>query len=205
MSNLAAAISLLSDSRSPKRRAGAKQLRRLKDPSAGPALLSALQKEVQGPRAWEPLYHMIMALGECDYRPALQYLETLAQLPFTATSIYVALGDSIVRLGREHTDDPAPVLRLMQIENDMLTDGAFRAVAMLRLKLNEDAVRQIVSYVSRRPLNDPLRFWVAAASAGWDGPEVEAFLQACISGSRDDTRQAAAAALQKRYLKWNPL
>jgi hypothetical protein len=64
------AIELLSHSRSAKRTSGAKRLRKLADPEAGPALDAALRKEMRDPRTWEPKSHMILALG--DMRAAEQ-------------------------------------------------------------------------------------------------------------------------------------
>lgn len=200
-----AAIALLGDRYSARRRSAAKRLRKLKDPTAGPALLTALQKEVQDPRTWETQYHMIMALAECDYVPALPYLQSLAQQPFEATMVYVAIGDALVRLGRAYENDARPVLTVLQSGNDMLIDGGFRAVAMLRLTLDQPSVDQIVAYVSQRSLVDGLRFWVAAAAPGWGGLLVEQFLAACVASPRESLQQAARAAQQKKYLKWNPL
>ena len=202
---ITAALALLSDKRSPKRRSGAKRLRKLRGPTAGPAFLQALQQEVRDPRTWETQYQMIMALGECGYRPALPYLQTLVAQPFEATMVYVALGDAIVRLGRADADDPQPVLALMRTGNDMLIDGAFRAVAMLHLKLDAAAVEHIVGFVAGRSPQDGLRFWVAAAAAGWSGPSVAAFLEACATGPRQDVQRAALASQQGTYLQWNPL
>ena len=199
------AVALLSAPRSPERRKAARRLRKLKDPAACPALLDALQQEVQDPRTWETQYQLVMALGESGCAAALAYLDQLARQPFDATMVYTALGDAIVRLARRHEQDPAPVLTLMQTGNDMLIDGAFRAVAMLRLKLEAAAVDQIVDYAAARGPHDPLRFWVAAAAAGWHGPNVERFLTACASGPRDDVREAAEASLHKRYRSWHPL
>nr|CAA9216330.1 hypothetical protein AVDCRST_MAG63-247 [uncultured Armatimonadetes bacterium] len=198
-------LELLNDRHSAKRRMGAKRLRKLKDPSAGPALLEALQKEVQDPRTWETQYQMVMALGECGYAPALPYLQELASHPFDATMVYVAIGDALVRLGREHENDASPVLRLMETGNDTLIDGAFRAVAMLRMRPATEAVREILRFVTPRDSSDGLRFWIAAAAAGWEGEEVAKFLRACVKGARPDVREAAAASLQGKYLKWNPL
>lgn len=202
---IAEPLALLTDKRSPKRRSAAKRLRKLGDPSAGPALLEALQQEVRDPRTWETQYQMIMALGECGYRSALPYLQVLAGQLFEATMVYVALGDAMVRLGRAYADDPQPVLALMRTGNDMLIDGTFRAVAMLQLKLDADAVEHIVHFVANRSPEDGLRFWVAAAAAGWSGPTVEAFLQACATGPREDVQRAALASQQGKYLKWSPL
>jgi HEAT repeat protein len=199
------AIAELAAKTSPRRRAAAKRLRRLRDPAAGPALLAALRREVLDPRTWETQYQMIMALAESNYRPALPYLRELARESFEATMVYVALGDAIVRLGRDSPEDAAPVLDLMGTGNPMLIDGAFRAVAMLRLRLDAEAIGQIVNYVSALPAEHHLRFWVAAAAPGWDHPGVSPFLQACAAGPRDDVRTAATAAQQKQYLTWRPL
>lgn len=201
----ARAIALLADRYSPKRRSGAKQLRRLGDPTAGPALLEALQREVQDPRTWETQYQLIMALAECRFGAALPLLKSLSLREFRAAMVYIALGDAIVRLDREQDNDPTPVLRMMESSNEMLIEGAFRAVAILHLQLNEEAVATIVRSVASRPLVDGLRFWVAAAAPGWNGQEVEAFLRSSSASPQEDIKKAAIAALNKVYLDWTIL
>jgi HEAT repeat protein len=187
------------------RRSAAKRLRRLKDPSAGPALLEALLQEVQDPRTWETQYQMAMALGESGYKPALPDLRELARRDFEGTSLHMALGDAIVRLGRQAEQDPTPVLDLMATSNTSLIDGAFRAVAMLRLVLDPPSVEAIIGHVASLDLSDPLRFWVAAAAAGWSGPAVERFLAACTTSPREDVRTAAISSQQGKYRRWRPL
>ncbi len=199
------ALGLLNHKLSPKRRAGAKRLRKFRRPETGPALLASLRAEVRDPRTWETQYQMIMALAESGYQPALPYLEELSRQRFDATMVYTALGDAIVRLGRPSAEDAGPVLHLMASGNAGLIDGAFRAVAMLRLRLEQTAVDQIVTFASALPVAAGLRFWVAAAAPGWRGPNVEAFLNECARGPREDVREAAVAALQGKYLKWSPL
>jgi hypothetical protein len=146
-----------------------------------------------------------MALGEAEYSPALPYLRDLARRQFTATMLYVALGDAIVRLGRASENDPTPVLDIMATGNKMLADGAFRAVAMLRLTLDQPAVDAIAAHVSDLDLSDFLRFWVAAAAAGWRGPAVDHFLDESSRSPREDIRSAATASRRGRYLRWRPL
>jgi HEAT repeat protein len=187
------------------RRAAAKHLRKLKDPALGPDLLDALRRELADPAAWEGQYHLIMALGEAGYTQALPYLRELSVQDFEATMLYVALGDAIVRLGRSSENDPTLVLDIMATGNRMLTDGAFRAVAMLRLTLDQPAVDAIVAHVSDLDLTDGLRFWVVAAAAGWSGPAVERFLGECSRSPREDVRTAATASLQGKYRRWRPL
>ena len=75
--------------------------------------------------------------------------------------------------------------------NPMLIDGAFRAVAMLRLRPDAEAIGQIVSYVSALPAEHHLRFWVAAAAPGWGIPA-----RSLPSGLR---RRAAGGRANRRY------
>jgi hypothetical protein len=214
---------------SPKRRSAAKKLRTLKLPAAGPALLDALKKEVQDPRTWETQYHMIMALAECGHSPALPFIQELSKAPREATLVCTALGDAIVRLGRSHEQDATPLLECIRPdqeafvrfaqehekdanpwnafkpEQESLMDGAFRAMAMLRLKPDAAAVEEILGFVSRLPVNHRLRFWVSAAAAGWEGESVRTFLKDCVRSPREESRKAAEASLEGKYLEWNPL
>ncbi|MGW5159732.1 hypothetical protein ACWEPN_30010 [Nonomuraea wenchangensis] len=199
------AITQLADARSPRRRAAAKRLRALADPVAGPALLDALRREIRDPRSWETQYQMIMALATCGHQPALPLLRELALKPLDATMVYVALGDGIVRLGRDHPNDPAPLDWCLSTGNDMLADGALRAVAMLRLILDEPAIDRILNFLAERTPNNGLRFWPAAAAAGWNGPRVNIFLTACASSPREDVADAAKASLEGRYKTYRPL
>ena len=199
------AISDLQDRRAPHRRSAAKRLRKLGDQVAGPALLAALQKEVQDVRTWETQYQLVMALGECDYRPALPFLRHLACEQFEATVLYLALGDVIVRLDRAHEQDPSPIFWAMATQNLYLVDGAFRAMAMLRMTHDPKSIAAIIEYASTFRRDDPVRFWVVAAAPGWRGPAVERFLADCAQSSREDIRTAAVAAQQGTYQRWRPL
>jgi HEAT repeat protein len=198
-------LEALQAEKSVTRRAAARRIRRLKDPSLGPAVIDALRRELANPDAWETQYHLIMALGEAGYEHALSYLRDIVRRQYEATMIYAALGDAIVRLGRRSENDPTPVREMMATSNGMLIDGAFRAVAMLRLTLDADAVEAIVAYASPLHLDDGLRFWVAAAAAGWHGPAVERFLAECVTSPREDVRTAATSSQQGKYRRWRPL
>ena len=75
-------IALLTHKRSPKRRSGAKKLRKLKNSKACSALFETLQKELNDSRTWETQYQMIMALGECGCKDALPFLKELVHREF---------------------------------------------------------------------------------------------------------------------------
>jgi hypothetical protein len=192
--------------KSPKRRAAAKKLRKLRAPEAGPALLAALEREVKDPRTWETQYQMIMALGESGYRDALPFLEMLSRQPIEATMVYVGLGDAIVRLRQSGPTDLSSVLNILRdSQNLSLINGAFRAMAMLRLVPESADMVEILSYANKLSLDEGHRFWVAAAAPGWRGPLVSRFIDDCAQSSRPDLREAAALALAGKYKQWRPL
>ena len=196
-------IQMLGDKKSSRRRSAAKKLRKLGSPEAGPALLAALPRELQDPRTWETQYQMVMALAESGHREALPVLRQIRASP-VEPMVLTGVGDALVRLGRTSDQDPEQFLELLETGPLPLVEGGIRAVAMLHLKLTQAAVTKLIAFASR-PENARIRFWVAAAAPGWEGPEVEAFLRECMTDAREDTRRAAEAALKKKYLKWSPL
>ena len=203
----AALIEQLGVPQSAKRRSAAKKLRKQQAASAGPALLAALERELEDARTWETQYQMIMALGECRHRAALPFLETLAMRSFEATMVYVAIGDAIVRLSHTDPSDVSAVLRLMRAaRHPMLIDGAFRAMAMLHLVPDDAAVAEMLDYAKALgEEGEERRFWLAAAAPGWRGARVQAFLDECERSAAEHVREAAHLAKAQKYRKWQPL
>lgn len=205
MTEVEVLIGQLRSPHSPKRRAAAKKLRKLGDPSAGPALLEALQRELSDPRTWETQYQMIMALGHSGYRKAFLALHVLAQVKFEANMVLVAIGDAFVRLGRRSDSDAGPLFKLFKFDNDeSLPDGGLRAMAMLHMSFEPTVMASILELVTQRQ-SERLKFWAAAACPGWSGVAVDQFLDQCLVSTREDVRSAAADAKLKQYRKWNPL
>ncbi|MFD7963504.1 HEAT repeat domain-containing protein [Streptomyces zaomyceticus] len=193
------AVAQLDDKASRKRRAAAKRLRSLAATSAGPSLLRALEREVRDPRTWETQYEMVMALGACDHRPAVPFLSDLAQRRLDAETVYAALGDSIVRLRGADEGTSAPVRWCLDSGTWSLADGALRAVAMLRSVPDPETVDHILDFLEPLESYDGLRFWAAAAAAGWPGERVRAFLETCAAGPRQDVAAAASSSLEGTY------
>lgn len=204
-SDVAAAIELLGNSRSPKRRQGAKRLRKLGDPAAGSVLLEALKKEVEDPRTWETQYQLVMAIGECGYHEALPFLRQFAEEDLEATMIYVGLGDAIARLQMPEVPDAAPIMeRLRSNCHRSLLSGALRTLAMLRIVPSDAEIIEIIDFVTPTPVHEGLQFWVAAAAAGWCGDAVTEFLSFCEEAGRDDLADAARRSRQGKYKNWRP-
>jgi hypothetical protein len=94
---------------------------------------------------------------------------------------------------------------MLAIENDeLLHDGALRAVAMLRMKFEDRDMIRIIDMVNPRN-SELLTFWLVAACPGWSGPAVDAFLDRCSRSSRQDVREAVVDAKLRKYRTWKPL
>ncbi|MCU1647478.1 MAG: repeat protein [Nocardia sp.] len=198
------ALALLTNSLSARRRRGAKRLRALADPTTAAQVRTALEREVLDERTWETQYQLVMALGMTGGRGDVEQLKRPALQPHSA-GVYVALGDAIVRLGREFDNDPAPALWCLQQQDVRLADGALRAVAMLRLSLPDSAIDDVLDYAEAHFLDRNhayLPYWPAVAAAGWSGPRVRAFLGRCSQDSRQIVADAAKDALNGRYGKY---
>ncbi|MCC3317057.1 hypothetical protein [Nocardia africana] len=196
------ALALLTDSLSARRRRGAKRLRALADPTTAARVRAALEREVLDKRTWETQYQLIMALGTTGSREDVELLKTLALQPRSAPVVNAALGDAIVRLGRDVDNDPAPAMWCLQQDVELLADGALRAVAMLRLNFPDTAVDAVIDYAEAgfHDLNHKyLAYWPAVAAAGWSGPRVRAFLTRCSQDGRQIIAEAATDALNGRY------
>jgi hypothetical protein len=148
---------------------------------------------------------MIMAVGECGYKPALPFLNELAKKDFKATMVYVAIGDAIVRLSIENKRDTTTIFKLFDTSNDMLIDGALRAMAMLKMVPSDSHIEKIINYVAAREMNQGIHFWVVAAAPGWSGARVEEYLDYCAKSPQEEITSAVALARKNKYKQWNPL
>jgi len=199
---VAALVVQLADSRSGKRRAAARKLRAVADPSAAPGILAALRYEVGNRRTWETQYQMIMALAAS--RPsaeAVLFLERLLVRDDLEPMVHLAASDAIVRSSQ---NAHAAVLAALGSNSLPRAEGAIRALAMTRSVPTEATIEAVIQYANQ-PAHQQVRFWVAAAAAGWRGASVRPFLEQCLDDNSAHTRRAAQAALECRYLKWNPL
>jgi hypothetical protein len=146
-----------------------------------------------------------MAIGECEYFEALQFLEDLSNQKFEATMVYVGIGDALIRLKQQGRENIEPVFALMKSGNEMLIDGGFRAMAMLKMVPSDRDIQRIIKFTSKFNKEHCLRFWPLAASAGWSGKYVENFIEQCAKSKRQDLQQAAKFASESKYYNWNPL
>lgn len=196
-----AAISLLANPRSAKRRSGAKWLRKHPDPENVDALIAALTKELRDVRTWETQYQMIMALGASGSDRVTHVLEAALRLP-VEPMVRLAVGDALVRLS---DDVDGALIDALESSSSFRVEGALRALAMThRAPEKATTAAAVVDFVTR-PANAQLRFWLAASAAGWEPSYVREFLDSCLLDSNEDLRRAAEASLQRTYLKWNPL
>lgn len=208
------AIELLSNSKSKKRESGAKRLRKLESIDAGPALIQALEKEIQDKRTWSTQYHLILALGHSKFKEALPILLELAKQKYEATIIYMGLGDSIFRLSILSQSIKDTLNAIYSFDNFRITYGAFQALALLKLVPDDNVIKRIIEIgsdvkgaeiVQGYP-NDKtgLRKWVASASAGWKEELKNEFLADCEKIKDQHLLIAVENSRKNKYVKWNP-
>ena len=205
--DIASLIEQLQHKSSPKRRAAAKKLRKLKAKEAGPALLVTLKSELKDKRTWETQYQIIMALGESGYTESLDFLTQLAEQEFEATMVYVAIGDAITRLTYLQNGSIGSITNFLNSNSNtpLFIDGLIRAIAMLKLIPSPEDIEKIIAYGNLENTADNNRTWIASAAAGWTGDGVTCFLNKCVTSDNQQTKKAAEAALNKKYLKWSIL
>jgi HEAT repeat protein len=207
------ALYLLQNSKSLKRESGAKRLRKLGHPEAGEALLQALKKEVKDKRTWSVQYQLIIALGVTKTYVALPFLWELVKREFEATFLYQGLGDAILRLSYEKQGIEPALESIFATQDVRVFNGAFRALAMLKLEPNQEVIQKIIQ-LARDPAsadfirgypNDKtgLRYWVAIASAGWKKELVAAFLEECEQVGDTALKWAAENSKKGKYIKYD--
>jgi len=119
--------------------------------------------------------------------------------------IYMALGDALVRLKIQGLNDGRPVIEFLDSGNGSLTEGALRAMAMLRMVPSDDHIERLLDFGSRLPGDRWDVIWLLAAAPGWSGDKVDAFVAKHMTSTRREVREAAELASDKKYRKWYPL
>ena len=202
-------IELLSHSRSPKRRAAAKRLRKLGDATAGPALVAALENELSDERTWETQYQMVMAIGHCNYTDGLAFAESLVDRHLGGM-VDVAIGDTLLRLSRQHENDAARAIDFIDSDNKPLTHGAMQAIAMLRMLPDEPTIKRLIDHGLSLNLGDDdwTVIWLLRAVPGWPNQLVDQLLDkwgAVPFLQQQQIHGAVDLARKHKYYKWSPL
>ncbi|GFO73700.1 hypothetical protein BJAS_P4675 [Bathymodiolus japonicus methanotrophic gill symbiont] len=106
----------------------------------------------------------------------------------------------------ELINNPSLVSLTKWIENDKkeLVDGCLRSLPMHHIILSDDYIQKIIAYVSLQK-NQNLNFLAIAATPGWPRNLTKDFLEQAMTSDIEDTKKAATAALNGKYLKWSPL
>lgn len=202
-------IEQLTHPRSPKRRAAAKRLRKLGDAAAGPALLTALKEELKDDRTWETQYQMIMAIGYCNYTEALAFIKSLISKRIGGM-IDIAIGDAILRLSRAHDNDAEIAITFCECDNQLLTQGAMQAIAMLRMVPDDATMHRLVKHGLSLELSvdDWTIIWLLRAVPGWPEDIVNPLLDKWGTIQFKQQQQihgAVELARKRKYYKWSPL
>ena len=148
-------------------------------------------------RTWETQYQLTMALAELHSDRALPLLWAWSKRAKDYQTIWVAVGDALVRIEGEQA-----LGRLLESGNASLLSGGVRALAIERVKISRALIEALLVKASE-PEYEPMRFWLAAAAAGWPSSEsLESFLQVSSRSGNTDLKKAARSSLRGEYLSW---
>lgn len=202
-------LALLSSPHSPKRRAGAKNLRKLADVVAGPVLLDALRRELKDVRTWETQYQMVMAIGHCNYVDAIPFLESLIEQKLGGM-VDIALGDALLRLSRRHDNDAKRCVDFIDAQQKLSTIGAMQAIAVLRMVPDFPTLRRLVDYGTALELgeNDSAVTWLLRATPGWPEEHVNPLLEkwgVVPFLKQQQIFNSVDLARKRKYAKWTTL
>lgn len=190
---------------SARRRAAAKALRKLKDPSIESALLEALENEVRDSRTWETQYQIIMALGECGGTTTLLALQRMVRESLYSTMVFIALGDALVKIASRGGNTDLIWTWLIEIDHSEITEGALRGTYMSNIHITDKVIESLVHNISQHNLDDSIMFWAAAAALRWRNKAANKLLEQLLDSPRDDVREAAQQSSAGNFIKYNVL
>ncbi|MHC5037048.1 MAG: hypothetical protein ACYTHM_07020, partial [Planctomycetota bacterium] len=176
------------------------RIRKMRDMSFCPFLLDALKNEPFGRNQWETPYHLIKTLTEFHYTPAYSHLHRLSFREFNATILYTALGEALIRLGRNYENDPSPLFDIMDRGNFILLDGAFRAVTLLHIRFAADVVEDILAFLAQleeEGTEDYQKYFSNGGDPGWKSPSISRFIVQYLDDPCEETRKIAEEILHR--------
>ncbi len=161
--------------------------------------MDALRAEVRHPRTWETQYQMVMALAECRFGPALDWLIAFAGPLDGPSMLAVGVADAVVRLSTitDRTDEA--VEWALRSGRSSIAEGALRALAMTRVVTSTGVIDHVLAYLRPLPSDDGRRFWAAVASVDWLGDATRLALEEWALLPRADVADAARLSLAGCY------
>ena len=150
---------------------------------------------------------MIMAIGHCGYTEALPFLESLASRQI-GLMIDLAIGDAMLRLSKQHSDDADIILSLIGSEQLLLAEGAIQAMAMLRMVPDESTMRRLVDYGVSLGDRDWTVVCLLRAVPSWPEDIVSPLIKKWATvefRENQEIHRAVELARERKYSNWSPL
>lgn len=180
----------LNSKKSADRKRGAKEIGKLKMVQLGQELYQKYLIEKLDKRTWETQCEMIKALGNIDFKRAINEIEQIVQTNIPHDMITVVSATAFVQLKRKSINDGGPVLELLEFGSISVIDGALLALAIDQMKPDTNEIIKILSYC--KDINKhkdqrghefgliDSRQYLAMACANWGIELTKDFLNHCI-------------------------
>ncbi len=188
---------LLSSSKVAERRKAIKQIEKENRTDLIPALIAALEKELESPKMWQSQGEMITALGNLKATPALDIIEKICAENKEHDLVTIFAAKAFVRIKKEGNKDVNPVLELLQIGGYSIVTGAFLAIGEDQMIFSNDEIITLLNFAENyqkkwvRGTMD-IRNGLVQAAINWPFEIVENFVKTCASQTDDPTLSSAA-------------
>ncbi|MBK7763881.1 MAG: hypothetical protein IPI46_11040 [Bacteroidetes bacterium] len=177
----------LHSTKSAERRRAAKEIGKLKIHELADELYSAYLNELNDKRTWETQVEMILALGQLNYKNAINDINKIVKANAPHDMITYAAAQTYVRLQRQSLEDASPILELLAFGGLSIVDGCLNPLGYDIMQPPAYQIKELITLTwnlhkhkdYESGYGDP-RYGIAAACAGWDKNLTQHFLEHCI-------------------------
>lgn len=192
---------LLSSSKVAERKKAIKQIEKENRTDLIPALIAALEKELESQKMWQSQGAMITALGNLKATPALGIIEKICVENKEHDLVTIFAAKAFVRIKKEDSKDVNPVLELLEIGGYSVVTGAFFAIGEDKMIFSNDEIITLFNFAENYPKKwvrgtMDIRNGLAQAAINWPFEVVEEFLNTCTSQTHDPTLANTAKKVQ---------
>jgi hypothetical protein len=189
------------------RRKAARLIGTAPDPEMCSILLKALVVEENSYNSWETLIAIMKAVGHCrcaEFAVHLWERYLVKESTFPLVDLHAAT--AFVRISRSNNDDSEPVLKLLELGRNLVSEGALEAIGydkmVPKLEEQDSILRKCwdLGLGRHKGMTDP-RYGLAAGCTRWESKLVESFLQHCLTSDDVPLIYVASHALQKKEVR----
>lgn len=198
-------VQLLESGSSQNIKKAAKAIAKNKADGYAPYLITALNNQIEKPKAWQTQCEIIKAIGTTNSQEALPILKELIKKSYENTILYKELAFAILSLENSKKVDLSFLFESLKTKNELQIAGACAAILYKKIVPSNTEIQRIISGISAYTDNEGAkltpRCYIAAISYLWPENEVHEFLHTCRRSSWPGLIEIANDSLQRKETK----